>query len=187
MLARGIISTPLLWILPWSLLALGCHAVPRVSTQAAQAVDQTAEAVHIAVGLRLENLDEQEIPLDEYTYTFSVENLGSFSGRWAALRTIPPKSSVDVDLVAVIALDPQNIPMPPPGGRWNWQVTGGVRYQAPGILGRILFDVGVRRPSEGFAGSGTLELTNLGQAGQSAQNARLDPADVIGATASASR
>ena len=179
-------NTPLIWLLAWALFALGCHATPRVSTQSARATDRTADALHFTIDLRLENQDEDEIPLDQYSYTFSVENLGSFTGRWAAMRTIPPKSSVDVELLAVINLDRENTPMPPPGGAWPWQLTGDVRYEAPGILGRILFDVGIQRPSEGFFGSGTIQLPELLQATQTAQPATSTTNATIDATASAS-
>ena len=127
--------------------------------------------MHLSVDLQLENLDDEEIRLDQYTYTFTVENLGSFTGRWAALQTIPPESTVKAELLAVIPIDGTDSPLPGPDGRWAWQLTGDVRYEAPGLLGRILFDIGIRRPSEGFGGSGTVELPNLRQAEQAAQNA----------------
>ena len=186
MLARGTITNPLFWLLPWALLALGCHATPRVSPQEARAIDQTPDAMHLSVGLQLENLDDEEIRLDQYTYTLSVENLGSFNGRWAALQTIPPGSSVTAELLAVIPIDRADIPMPPPDGRWAWQLTGNVRYEAPGLLGRVLFDIGIRRPSERFAGSGTVELPDLLQAAQPAQTAPTTVPATVEATASAS-
>ena len=158
MQTRRIISSPMMWILPFLILASGCNSAPRVRTQQASAIDRTEQAVHFSVELLLENPHDEDIPLDQYEYTFTVDKLGSFTGIWSALRTLPPGSSAKVTVPATIRIDPEARPIPLPGATWQWTMTGQVRYEAIGLLGNILFDVGIRRPAQGFHGTGNLTL-----------------------------
>ena len=121
----------------------------------AREVDRTAEAISYSLSLQLLNEGSQEIPLDWYAYDFTIEGMGTFAGRWAALRVLPPKTAVMVEIPAVIPITPEtDLSSQAPRA---WTLSGNVRYQAPGLLGRILFDAGIRRPSEGFSGSGTIQ------------------------------
>lgn len=132
------------------LLAAGCTAVPRATPVAARSTVRTPDAIQFEIEVQLHNAGEEDIPLDAYEYAFEVEGLGVFHGRWAAMRTLPPFSQVTVHLPAVLPITPGD----PPSGRWT--LDGDVRYQAPGLIGRILFDIGIQRPAEPFSGFGTL-------------------------------
>lgn len=140
------------------LFAVGCGAVPRIATTGARPTARTEDAAQFRIDLQLANDGTEDIPLERFEYVFTVKDVGAFEGRWAALRTIPPGQSITMEIPASIPL-PANLaeridldaPIP-------WRLEGGVRYQAPGFLGRILFDVGIRRPTESFSGSGTFTL-----------------------------
>lgn len=147
-----------MWILPFLILASGCNSAPTVRPQQASAVDRTDQAVHFSVELLLENPHDEDIPLDQYEYTFTVDKLGSFTGIWSALRTLPPQSTARVTVPATIRLDPEARPIPLPNATWQWSITGQVRYESIGLLGSILFDAGIQRPAQGFHGNGNLTL-----------------------------
>ncbi len=152
------VLTPTIVLVSTLLLAVGCGAVPRIAASEARPTARTDDAAQFRIDLRLSNDGTEDIPLERFEYVFTVEEVGAFEGRWAALRTIPPGQSVAMEIPASIPL-PEDL-----AGRIDldapiaWRIEGGVRYQAPGFLGRILFDVGIRRPTESFSGSGTFTL-----------------------------
>ena len=151
-------------------LAVGCGAIPKVAPTSARPVDQTKDAIRFALSLELRNTGTKEIPLERYSYQFSIDGLGTYSGQWAAMRVLPPESSVQVEVPAVITLAEGAKPLVAADGTVEWTVSGNIRYQAPGLLGQILFDAGVRRPSKGFSGSGTLRVPESAQPAQPAQD-----------------
>ncbi|MCP4938365.1 MAG: LEA type 2 family protein [Phycisphaeraceae bacterium] len=152
------VFTPALLLVSTMLLAVGCGAVPRVATTGARPTARTDEAAQFRIDLRLANEGTEDIPLERFEYVFTVKGVGVFEGRWAALRTIPPGQSITMEIPASIALPPDLAERVDLDAPIQWRLDGGVRYQAPGFLGRILFDVGVRRPTESFRGSGTFTL-----------------------------
>ena len=154
----GPVLTPALLLVSTLLLAVGCGAVPRVAATAAKPTARTDDAAQFRIDLRLANDGTEDIPLERFEYVFIVKGVGVFEGRWAALRTIPPGQSITMEIPASIPLpgdlaERVDLDAPIP-----WRLEAGVRYRAPGFLGRILFDVGVRRPTESFSGSGTFTL-----------------------------
>ena len=141
----------------------GCGSAPEVRTlDARPVVVAGAQGAPDAAGYRIElevlNPSTKDMPLERFEYIFTVKNVGRFEGRWAAFRTLPPGRSaimtipastlLPADLGERIDLD-QDI---------DWRIEGGVRYRAPGLIGQILFDAGVRRPTQSFSGSGTFQI-----------------------------
>lgn len=152
-------------------LVVGCGSIPKVKPTSARPVDRTEHAIRFTLDLELRNTGSVEIPLDWYSYNFSIDGMGTYSGRWAAMRVIPPDSTIQVEIPAVIAISEEMKPQVGKDGSVQWSLNGKVRYQAPGLLGQILFDAGVRRPSTGFSGSGTLQMKESAQPAQPAQDA----------------
>lgn len=156
------IASPLLVTI--ALLVAGCGAAPKVRPVAARPVvvagpEGTPDAAGYLVDIELENTGEDDIPLERFDYVFEVEGVGRFSGRWVAFLTLPPGSRKRIEIPASMPLPAdlaQQVDLSEP---IVWRIDGGLRYQAPGLLGRILFDAGIRRPSKGFSGSGTFRLT----------------------------
>ena len=70
------------------------------------------------------------------------ELLATATRGWGSSTLLPPELGERVDLAGDI----------------EWRIEGGVRYQAPGLLGQILFDAGIRRPTQPFSGSGTFQI-----------------------------
>ena len=154
-----------------TLLLVSCGAIPKVTPTSAREIDRTTEAVRYALSLELINTGSQEIPLDWYSYQFSIDGMGTFYGRWAAMRVIPPDTKVIVEIPAIIRITENSDPLTSDQRSLQWSLKGKVRYQAPGLLGRILFDAGVRRPSKGFSGSGTITRPATAQPAQPTQDA----------------
>lgn len=152
-----------------AILAVGC-GIPKVTPTSARPVDQTKDAIRFALSLELRNSGTKEIPLERYSYQFSIDGLGTYNGEWAALRVLPPHSSVQIEIPAVIAIAEGDQPRVAEDGTVEWAVSGDVLYQAPGILGQIFFDAGMRRVSTGFSGSGTLQVPESVQPSQPAQD-----------------
>ncbi|NCF40920.1 MAG: hypothetical protein GWP75_12475 [Planctomycetia bacterium] len=153
-----LVLNPTVLLVSTVLFAVGCGAVPRVATTGARPTARTDDAAQFRIDLRLTNDGSEDIPLERFEYVFTVQDLGAFEGRWAALRTIPPGQSITMEIPASIALPADLAEQVDLDAPISWRLEGGVRYQAPGFLGRILFDVGIRRPTEPFSGSGTFTL-----------------------------
>ena len=153
---RGIVNLPLVFAL--GCVLCGCSGAPRVKPTSAIATDATNDAVRFTITLELSNTSSDEIPLDWYNYRFVVKDLGYFSGSWAAREVIPPGSTISMTVPAVIQIEPQKRSLLNVPGNWDWTIDGGIKYQASGLLGRVLFDAGIRRPTENFTGSGTFQI-----------------------------
>ena len=155
--ARGIVN--LVFVFTLGSLLGGCTGAPRVMPTSAIATEATDDAVRFAITLELSNTGTDEIPIDWYNYRFVVRNLGYFSGDWAAKEVIPPGATITMTVPAVIQIDEENRSRLNSSGNWAWSIDGGIRYQASGLIGRVLFDAGIRRPTENFSGSGTFQIT----------------------------
>ncbi len=141
----------------------GCGAAPRIRPVAARPVvvagaEGAADAAGFLVDIDLENTGSKDIPLERFDYAFEVDGIGRFEGRWAAFLTLPPGTVKRVTIPASMPLPPDTATRVELATDIAWSIDGGLRYQAPGLLGRILFDAGIRRPSEPFSGSGTFRL-----------------------------
>ncbi len=174
MLPRGPLLIPLhrvLLPLVAILLLGGCGSPPRVEATAARPISRTEDAAEFRIDLRLSNAGTKDLPLERFQYSLTVEGVGRFEGRWAALRTIPPGGKIEVEIPASIPLPAdlaQRVDLDAPV---SWRIEGGVRYQASGLLGRILFDAGISRPTHEFAGSGTFTLVRPASSANAARPA----------------
>ena len=153
----------LLALLPAAFWLSGCGSAPQVRALGARPiVIAGAQGAPDAAGYRIElevrNPSKDDMPLERFQYTFMVKDVGRFEGRWAAFRTLPPGESAVMILPASTLLPvdlPERVDL---DGDIDWWIEGGVRYQAPGLVGQILFDAGVRRPTQSFSGSGTFQI-----------------------------
>jgi len=146
----------------------GCHSAPQVRPISARPVvvagaEGAPDAAGFLVDIDLENVGSEDIPLERFDYAFSVAGVGRFEGRWAAFLTLPPGSVKRVTIPASMPLSPEIADRVDLTADIAWSIDGGLRYQAPGFIGRILFDAGIRRPSEPFSGSGTFRLRQPSQ------------------------
>ena len=141
----------------------GCSSAPRVRPIMAQPTvvsgpQGAAQAAGYRVILEVTNPSSEDIPLERFNYVFEVKGVGRFEGRWAALQTLPGGDTITMIVPASMPLPADLAERVDLDGELLWRIDGGVRYQAPGLLGQILFDAGIRRPTESFSGSGTFRL-----------------------------
>ncbi|MCP4835180.1 MAG: LEA type 2 family protein [Phycisphaera sp.] len=175
-------SRILLALLPVLLWLGGCGAGPQVTTLGARPIvvagaEGSPDAAGYRIDLEILNPSDEDMPLERIEYTFIVRDVGRFNGRWAAFRTIPPGDSVMLTIPASTALPLELGNRVDLDGDFRWRIEGGVRYQAPGLLGQILFDAGVRRPTEPFSGSGTFRLDRPAEPEPSTGDSSPDDAD----------
>lgn len=174
MLPRGPLPIPIHGVFLSLMVAIllgGCGTAPKVEATGARPVSRTEGAAEFRIDLRLSNAGKKDIPLERFEYSLIVDGVGRFNGRWAALTTIPPGNSIDVEIPAAILIPAdiaQRLDLSAPVA---WRIEGGVRYQSSGLFGRILFDVGIRRPTQRFAGSGTFTLEQSDSSANAAQPA----------------
>ena len=161
---------PLLSLMVAFLLG-GCGAAPKVEATGARPISRTEDAVEFQIDLRLSNDGTKDIPLERFEYSLTVDGLGRFDGRWAALATIPPGASINLEIPAAISIPAEIAQRVDLDAPVTWRLEGGVRYQSSGLFGRILFDVGIRRPTEKFAGSGTFTLNRPASSASAAPSA----------------
>ncbi len=145
-------------------LALGgCDSGPRLRTLEARPVviagaEGSPDAVQYGIEVEILNPSDKDVPLERLDYTFTVKDVGVFEGRWAVFRTLPPGVPANVVIPASMVLSPEILEDIDLDRVFSWRIEGGLRYQSPGLLGQILFDAGIRRPTEDFTGSGTFRL-----------------------------
>lgn len=142
---------------------VGCGAAPRIEPLTARPVvvageEGAPDAAGFLIEIDLRNVGREDIPLERFDYVFDVEGVGRFEGRWVAFLTLPPDTTRRATIPASMPLPADLADRVDLDGDIAWTIDGGLRYQAPGLLGRILFDAGIRRPTEGFSGSGTFRL-----------------------------
>lgn len=133
-------------------LLAGCDTPPNVAVESVHcvAVGQSSPTyVELGVDLLLENPTDNPIQLETFEYSLSVGSSGRWSGSWSALRTLPARKTVRMQLPAVVE-DPFTVD----AENTSWQISGSISYKAPGRLAQILFDTGFRRPSHDFSGRG---------------------------------
>ncbi|MEC8320356.1 MAG: hypothetical protein VX012_03030 [Planctomycetota bacterium] len=160
---RDIATLRLLPLLLLVGLPVGCGSAPQVRPLAARPVvvagpEGSPDAVGFRIDLEVSNPGDEDIPLERFEYTFQVDGVGRFEGRWAAFRTLGPDASATITIPASMPLPTDLERRVDLEDKFRWSIDGGVRYQAPGLLGQILFDAGVRRPNQPFSGSGTFRL-----------------------------
>ncbi len=138
------------------LFAGGCSTVdPTISVTAARVGEETPEGVQIVFSLEGSNPNEIELPLLQAEYTVEIDGKRVFSGDRSPEATLRRLGTQGFTLPAVIALAPGQ---PRPTGVHPFRVTGSVGYIAPGAIAETLFDIGARRPTVSFGGTGELDF-----------------------------
>ncbi len=132
----------------WACLALGALgagcAGPTLVVQSAHLEASGPDHAQLGVSIDVANAAEEPLRLLQWDYTVHTPT-GSYSGVWEALVTIPPGSSKVIQIPAVVpgsTFDPAS----------RWTISGTVRYRSPDRVARILYDLEIHRPREGFSG-----------------------------------
>lgn len=120
----------------------GC-AAPAIEVRSATVEASGSDATQLAIVVDMRNPADEPMRLLQWNYTFTSGGR-SYSGRWEALETLPPKSTTSVRIPAVLAGTGFD------AGAWN--VSGSVSYRSPSRFAKILYDLDLSRPRSGFAG-----------------------------------
>lgn len=128
------------------LFLAGCGGVPlQTAVDGASVIDQDEANRLIVTRVRFENPSTDQASLNIFRYRVSAGG-EAFTGERMALRTIPPRTTVIVDLPAVLPRDTGD----------TIDVSGTVDYQSPRTVDMILYRIGFYRPSASFSGRATI-------------------------------
>ncbi len=111
--------------------------------------ESTPPFIELSVEMMLQNPTDEPIQLETFEYTFRTDDGGQWKGAWSALRTLPPRASVPMQVPAIVEEMPDEDVQ-----KTGWKVSGTISYKAPGRWAQILFDTGFRRPTHDFSGRG---------------------------------
>lgn len=125
----------------------GCAGTtaPAVRVTGARVTERSAEGVVVEVTLEADNRNESELPLREVRYAVEVDGLRVFEAVRSPEATLRRVGTQTVRFPAVI-----------PGGHAALaaesvvRIEGGLWYQNPGEIARLLYDTGMRRPRVRF-------------------------------------
>lgn len=113
-------------------------------------VAETGDATsRLEIVLELANTGETDVELVTYDYTVALEDGSSYGGRWAALRALPPRETVQAVIPAIVPASSARA-----GARWT--LTGHVSYRDPQSIARILYEAGILRTESDMSGTGAL-------------------------------
>lgn len=150
-------SIALLPVLLVAFLAAGCDSTkaPSISLISARVVEQRPEASLVELTLELTNANPDPVPLVEFRYTADLDGKRVLHSRRAAQATLRRLGTQSLVLPVVI---PTNLSGGSLAGVHALVVSGKLSYIAPGQLGEVLFDTGVRVPKVSFTESVKVEF-----------------------------
>lgn len=131
------------------LLAAGCTSGPDVIVVDERLAEGSDEAQRVDFVLEMTNPGDEAIELREMRYDVQLGGRHVFSGRRAAQATLQPGERFEVIMPAVISLSEL------PGSEASpYHISGSITYITPGVVARMLRDLGLPRPSVGFTHQG---------------------------------
>lgn len=142
-----------------ALAASGCSSYrpPTLAVEDVQVQSRTDEGIVLAIGLDAVNVNEVELPLTSIRYRLLLEGEEVFRGVRSPEATLRRLGRQRIVIPAAIPLAPNESA---PEGATEYVVEGEIEYITPGSLGRVLFDLGVSRPTKGFREEGLATITD---------------------------
>jgi len=127
----------------------GCDTTraPGIAITEARVIEQRPEAALVHLTLELTNSNAEPLPLVEFRYQAELDGQRVFESRRAAQATLRRLGTQTLLLPIVIPADRIG---GAPSGSALLTVSGRLLYIAPGQLGEVLFDTGVRVPKVSF-------------------------------------
>lgn len=113
-------------------------------------VDQSEEASVVRFSFDVTNSNADEIPLRDFRYIATIDGVALPATRSAAEATVRRLGTQRVSIPVVI---PHALLNGPPTGARRLTIAGQLSYVAPGAIGEMLFDTGVRVPEMSFSHS----------------------------------
>jgi len=140
-------------------LLTGCFSSPKPPTFKVVDVavtDRSAEGLVVTITVEGTNPNKDPIPLDDVSYSLNLEGRPPLSTTRYAGAELPAHGTRLVRLP--IAL-PVSASAPEPTAQSDYRFSATMLYRVPGSIAEFFFDTGVRRPSVGFAESGTMDFS----------------------------
>lgn len=136
----------------------GCDATrsPSLTVADARIVERRPEATLVHLTLELTNPNVEPLPLVEFQYRADLDGRRVFESRRAAQATLRRLGTQTLLLPVVIPAE--QIDAGASAGAGLLTVSGRLLYIAPGQLGEVLFDTGVRVPKVSFSESVRLDF-----------------------------
>lgn len=129
-------------------LLSGCTVVrPVARATDVQVVESVGGTSRVDITLALTNPGDDEVELIEYDYTLSLADGSGYGGKWAALRALPPRSTIEARIPAVV-------PTASLVDGGAWRVTGKVEFRDPQSFALILYEAGILHTRSEFSGDG---------------------------------
>lgn len=141
----------------------GCSGFrdPVVTILNASLTETSENAIGLGIHLELKNSNSEPVELYEFTYAITINDTGTYRGRWAASATLPANGSRQLVIPAVVRYDQLGWTEDSVPAQARFDVTGTLLYIAPGDIAEILFDTGVRKPTVAFSGRGIIILNEV--------------------------
>ena len=151
--AHTLRALPAFGLAACALVCASCTLKPPTFAVADIAIsDSTPEATILQITLLGENPNSEPTPLYEINYSMTIDGTVVESARRSPQVTIPAHGSQEFVfpvVVPVAAMDPARL------AEAAYRVSGSVTYIMPGTIAELFFDSNIRRPSQGFAESGS--------------------------------
>lgn len=131
-----------------SIVLAGCSGArpPALAVVDARVTDRTSDAYVVTLSIEASNDNRRELPLKVATYTVRLDNGATFTGVRSPETTLRRFGSQRFELPASFVGQPSD--------SMSYSLSGRVTYVTPNVLGRVLFDAGVSRPTTSLAGKG---------------------------------
>lgn len=139
----------------------GCasYQSPSFSVSESRPGARTEQGVEMEFVLDARNDNDVGLPLRDVEYRVEIDGRQVFSGTRSAEATLRRQGVQQITLPAVIRLDDAAPASARTGGATvPYRIWGTVTYVTPGQIAEILFDTGVRVPTAGFSGQGSMTL-----------------------------
>ena len=135
----------------------GCslHA-PIVNYTSAKITESTPEAIAVEVSFEIANTNNEPIELLVYEYEVIADGQHVYTGKQAALQTVPRWSIVQSSIPIVIRRDQiysTNI--------FSWGLQGSLVYIEPDAFAQTLLDAGIFEPTTSLEASGAIEIPRI--------------------------
>jgi len=143
----------------FTILLAGCSSTqaPRISIVDASVSEATDEAVVVSFLLKLENPNNQPLPLRDFEYSLSVDGKQVFQGRRSVEATLQQEADYTLLLPAVV---PFRRLGGTTSGIHSCVVSGQLSYVAPGQLAEVLTDLRWPAPTTNFSGAAQVEFSS---------------------------
>ena len=152
--------------------AIGCTAykTPSFRITDVQLVERGADAALIVFTVEGDNPNREQLPLDTVRYSMTLEGRAPFVAQRSAEATLPGFGTQTFSLPVAITDASGGLPSTKAG----YSISGTVEYRLPGSIADLLFDNDIRKPTQGFGESGSLDFTDASRVVSESANARDD-------------